>query len=474
MKGRILTENTTLAGELINGYHKNKGSKRITIKVDIAKAFDTLSWDFLFSCLRGMGLPDQFLSRLRACICTPNFMIGYNGMVNGYFKGKRGLRQGDPLSPYLFVIAMNCLSHMLNEAAAQGRMGYHAKCSKIKLTHLSFADDLLIFTNGSIEYVQCVLQVLRDFENRSGLAMSNQKTSFFASGLSQEEISTIQASTGMSNGSLPVRYLGVPLNSKKLSLLGCDTLLQQIKAKFTSWSVKTLSFSGRLLLIKTVISGITTFWCSAFILPKACIAKINTMCSTFLWKGDLESRNSARVAWETVVLTTEQGGLGVKDLYIWNRACTLRLIWMLFFRPQSVWVCWFKEVILQGEVENYWITKPKPSNSWLVNKLLKLKNAAYPLIRLCVQNGRTVRFWTDNWSPFGCLDTYLNGSTTRLGIPLKASIASLYCNGSWTIPSARSDAHLSLMVHLTTIALNTQDDYYEWVIDGKVRSRFKA
>lgn len=299
IKGRLIVENSVLASELVNGYHKNKGSKRITIKVDIAKAFDTLSWDFLLACLEGMNMPAQFLKRLKARICTPSFMLGYNGTVNGYFKGKRGLRQGDPLSPYLFVIAMNCLSHMLNKVAEQNRLGFHAKCSKTKLTHLSFADDLLIFTDESIESVQCVLQVLHDFEVRSGLAVSMQKTSFFCSGLSEEEVGTIQASTGMVRGSLPVRYLGVPLCSKKLSLANCEPLLQQIKAKFSSWSVKSLSFSGRHLLIKTVIAEINTFWCSAFILPKACIIKINSMCSTFLWKGDVDSRNSARVAWST-------------------------------------------------------------------------------------------------------------------------------------------------------------------------------
>lgn len=201
---------------------------------------------------------------------------------------------------------------MLNKAAAECRVKFHAKCEKIKLTHLSFADDLLIFIDGSIDSVQHVLQVLKEFENRSGLAVSMQKTSFFASGMDQAEIESIQASTGMMCGSLPFRYLGVPLNSKKLSLAGCDKLLQQVKAKFNSWSVKTLSFSGRLLLIKTVISGITTFWCSSFVLPKACINKINSLFSTFLWKGDADSRNSARVAWDKVTLTKEQGVLGLK------------------------------------------------------------------------------------------------------------------------------------------------------------------
>lgn len=131
VKGRLIIENTTLAGELINGYHRNKGAKKITIKVDIAKVFDTLSWDFLFSCLQSLDIHPRFLGLFRACICTPSFMISYNGMVNGYFKGKRGLRQGDPLSPYLFVIAMNCLSHMLNKAAMRRTWGFILAARKL-------------------------------------------------------------------------------------------------------------------------------------------------------------------------------------------------------------------------------------------------------------------------------------------------------------------------------------------------------
>lgn len=164
VEGRLLLENTVLASELVNGYHKTKGARRITIKVDIEKAFDTLSWDFLFAALRSFNLPPPLLNLLRACVCTTNFTVGYNGVVNGYFKGKRGLRQGDPLSPYLFVIAMNCLSLMLDQEARTGRLSYHHNCRKTKLTHLCFADDLLVFIDGSLDSVQRVLQILHEFE----------------------------------------------------------------------------------------------------------------------------------------------------------------------------------------------------------------------------------------------------------------------------------------------------------------------
>ena len=118
----------------------------------------------------------------------------------------------------------------------------------------------------------------------------------------------------MPNGILPVRYLGVPLRTKKLTLANCEVLLQQVKAKFNSWTVKTLSFAGKLLLIKTMISGITNFWCSNFLLPKACIAKINSRCGMFLWNGSIEGHHSARVSWEAVTMGKDAGGFGIKVL----------------------------------------------------------------------------------------------------------------------------------------------------------------
>lgn len=138
-----------------------------------------MRWEFLFACLRSYGIPETLIRWLEACVCTPSFSVAFNGSSYGYFKGKRGLRQGDPLSPYLFVLVINCLSLALERAAASGCFRYHTRCGKTKLTHLSFADDLLIFSDGSLSSIQAILSILKDFEERSGLAISIHKTSFF-------------------------------------------------------------------------------------------------------------------------------------------------------------------------------------------------------------------------------------------------------------------------------------------------------
>lgn len=178
-----------------------------------------------------------------------------------------------------------------------------------------------------------------------------------------------------------------------------------------------------------VISGITTFWCSPFILPKACINKINSLCSTFLWKGDIDSRNSARVAWGTITLTKEYGDLGVKDLQTWTKHALCAQSGCSSSSMTRFWVCWFKEVILKGSIPNCRTTKPNQSYSWLANKILKMKSVVYPLIRLIAYVCHKVlraKVLVQQLEPSGYLHDFLHASNSRLGIPLNVTVASLY------------------------------------------------
>ena len=167
--------------------------------------------------------------------------------------------------------------------------------------------------------------------------------------------------------------------------------------------------------------------------------------------------------------------MGVRNLEIWNKACMLKLIWLLFFKAGSIWVAWFTETVLNGDLNSFYTVKLSTQNSWLVNKLLKLRSEIYDWIKLRVRNGETCHFWTDNWSTFGCLRSFLaNDLNSTLGIWENATLSSLFRNDHWILPHPRSEKQLQLHAFLTTIEFTTGEDYYEWELEGNIHTTFST
>ncbi|XP_039031706.1 uncharacterized protein LOC120166515 [Hibiscus syriacus] len=298
LKGRNVFDNTLLAQELVRGYTRKKISPRCALKIDLQKAFDSLNWDFVRIVLHALGLPEKFIGWILACITNPSYSIVFNGTLAGYFKGARGVRQGDPLSPYIFVLAMNILSSLLNVAAKKGVFSYHPKCKKVGLTHLCFADDLLIFCKGSLDSIIGVQTVLDYFYSMSGLKLNASKCEIFYAGISSEHCAAIKELTGFKLGNLLVRYLGVPLVTRKLTVKDCQSLIDKIRAKLNLWANKHLSFVGRLQLIRVVLFNMANFWCRQLALPKKIINYIEQLCSRFFWKRSDLPAGGARVSWK--------------------------------------------------------------------------------------------------------------------------------------------------------------------------------
>lgn len=182
----------------------------------------------------------------------------------------------------------------------------------------------------------------------------------------------ITSSSGISQGFILIRYLGVPLCTKKLSILNCEPLLQSVRAKISSWTSKFFSFAGRQVLINIVIAGITNFLVQCFVLPKRCIKNIDSMCNAYLWKGTLEGRHVAKVAWETVTTPKEEGGIGIRNLLTWNHSCAIKLLWFLLFKTGSFWVAWIQQNIIKDS--SFW---KKRSHTWIFKQLLKLRDITY-------------------------------------------------------------------------------------------------
>lgn len=342
VKDRLLIENVLLATELVKDYHKESVTSRCAIKIDLSKAFDSVQWSFLHKVLSGLNFPPTFIHWIMLCVTTASFSVHVNGELVGYFRSSRGLRQGCSLSPYLFVISMDILSKMLDKAADARQFGYHPRCKNLGLTHLSFADDIMVLSDGKVRSVEGIVSVFDEFARCSGLKISMEKSTLYLAGIPNTSIQQLATRFPFEVGKLPVRYLGLPLVTKRLSRADCMPLVEQLRKRIESWSSPFLSFAGRLNLIASVLWSVCNFWLAAYRLPNECIQDIEKMCSAFLWSGKDMNAHRAKISWENVCKPKQEGGLGLRSLKEANNVCCLKLIWRIVSQGNSLWVKWIQ------------------------------------------------------------------------------------------------------------------------------------
>ncbi|GJS59063.1 RNA-directed DNA polymerase, eukaryota, reverse transcriptase zinc-binding domain protein [Tanacetum coccineum] len=325
--GRQITDNILISQELLREYNWKNRAKRVSFKIDIQKAYDTINWGFLEKTLSLFGFPIQMIHWIMTCVRSAAFSINVNGEKHGYFKGGRGLRQ----------------------------------------------DDLLMFCHGDVESVKVIKGALDEFSMISRLIPNMGKLS----------------------------YLGVPLITKQPGINDCKCLVEKVKAKVNCWKNRMLTYVGRLQLISSVLSSIHVYWASVFMLPKMIINDINRLLKGFLWcQGDL-TKGKAKVAWENVCLPKHQGGLGLKNLNIWNEVLMSKHLWNLASCKDSLWVQWVNVVKLKGR--SIWEVNVESNSSCGWKQILSLRDKMRSHIVNQIGNGEKTFFWHDNWCDKGAL-----------------------------------------------------------------------
>ncbi|KAJ9543676.1 hypothetical protein OSB04_023383 [Centaurea solstitialis] len=190
--GRRISDNILMAHELVAGYQRNSGRPRCAFKIDLRKAYDTVDWRFLLGMLRGLGFHPVFCNWIDQMLQTSSFLIVLNGETSGFFEGARGLRQGDPISPYLFTIVMECFSMILKRCIMEAESFlFHQGCDELAITHLCFADDLFVFTGGDLASVEVLKRALDMFRRISGLEPNISKSDAFFCNVTPEDRAVI-------------------------------------------------------------------------------------------------------------------------------------------------------------------------------------------------------------------------------------------------------------------------------------------
>jgi hypothetical protein len=247
--------------------------------------------------------------------------IKVNDDVGRYFQTRKGLRQGDPLSPMLFNIVADMLAIMIERAKDEGQIeGLIPHLVDGGLSILQYADDTILFMEHDIEKARNLKLILATFEQLSGLKINFHKSELFCFGEAQDDAGLYADLFGCGQGQFPIRYLGIPIHYRRLTIAEWKCVEERLQKRLSSWKGKLLSLGGRLILINSVLTNMVLYMISFFLLPKGVLHRLDYYRSRFFWQGDSEKKKYRLVKWSVICTPKDQGGLGIHDLQVENTA----------------------------------------------------------------------------------------------------------------------------------------------------------
>jgi len=257
IKGRQILDGILVANELVDEAHRHK-KELLLFKVDFAKAYDSIEWGFLQEVMLKMGFPTLWRKWIKECTETATASVLVNGSPTDEFSLGRGLQQGDPLSPFLFLLVAEGF-HVLMQSLSVNNLfhGYQVGTSEqVVVSHLQFADDTLILGEKSWANIRGMRAALLLFEGLSGLKVNFSKSQLAGVNIHASWLSEAAMVLNCKVGSVPFVYLGMPIGGNPRRLAFWEPLLYQLKSRLSSWNSKHLSLGGRLVLLKSVLSSL--------------------------------------------------------------------------------------------------------------------------------------------------------------------------------------------------------------------------
>ena len=252
----------------------------VICKLDMEKAYDHVNWKALLYLLERMGFGVKWCKWICTCISTIQFSVLINGSPTDFFGSSRGLRQGDPLSPLLFLIMMEVFSRMLRRVEGAGLIrGFNLEGRRDggeHVSHILFADDTILFCYADVEQILHIRLLLLSFQAVTGLKVNVHKSEMVLIG-EVVDVHALAEILGYRVGTLPMLYLGMPLGASHNSPSIWNSILEKIERKLAGWKRLYLSKGGCLMLLKNMLSSLLTYFLSLFTIPTRVANKIEKL-----------------------------------------------------------------------------------------------------------------------------------------------------------------------------------------------------
>lgn len=328
--GRSTLDNITVAQEMIHSLTRRKGNKGgLILKVDLEKAYDRVDWGFLDEVLSITGFNATLIQLIRSCTTSASLSVSWNGALLDPFTPSRGLRQGNPLSPYLFVLCMEVLSQRISQAVATGQWAALTPSrGGPAISHVFFADDLLLFGAASFSQARVMDHVLADFCAILGQSISRNKSTVWFSPntpvyLQHSICSAFHIPSTRNLGT----YLGIPLIHGRTRVAHFRYILDKAHRRLAGWKIKSLSRAARLVLIKSTLAALPLYSMQVFKLPASIVQHLTRLCRNFFWGSTAEHHTLHTIAWSKICRARQFGGLGIFPLKAMNSALLAKRVW---------------------------------------------------------------------------------------------------------------------------------------------------
>ncbi|GKV23017.1 hypothetical protein SLEP1_g32806 [Rubroshorea leprosula] len=375
IEGRQLMDGVVIANEIIDEA-KRKKKESFLFKVDFEKAFDKVCWEFIDYMLFRMGFHVIWRGWIQECLRSSMISVLINGSPTRQFLAGKGIRQGDPLSPFLFLIVAESLNGLMFTAVEKELFkGVTIGNGATMVSHLQFADDTIFFGEASEDNIRVVKSIMRVFEMASGLKINFGKSQLLGVEVDDDWKTRMACILCCKEGKFPFKYLGVPVGGNHRRIAMWQPLLRSFRKKLSSWKGKHLSIGGRIMLINSVLSSLPVFLMSIFKIPSE-------------W-GGLGVKDMRR--FNLALMGKWWGRLASKDEGLWRRVIEGK-----YSEGRGNWMDWARDDRGMGSL--WWRDVCNLNNrdsenvGWLVDGF-----------RLRIGEGKGVSFWWDEWCGEGCL-----------------------------------------------------------------------
>jgi len=338
IKGHQIMDGILVANEIVDDAYRCK-KELILFKVDFEKAYDLIDWGYLQAMMVKMGFPTLWRKWIKECISTATTSVLVNGSPTDEFSLGRGLRQGDPLSPFLFLLAAEGFNALMESLLVNNLYtGYKVGSRDVTVvSHLQYVDDTLILGEKSWANIRGMHVILLLFESLSGLKVNFSKSCLVCVNVATSWLSEAAMVLNCRVGSIPFLYSGLSIGGNARRLSFWEPLISRLKSRLSGWKSRHLSMGGRLVLLKSVLSSLPVYALSFFKAPSGIISAIESIFNYFLGGGSDNRRKISWVDWKTVCRRKEVGGLGVRRIREFNLALLGRWCWRLLVDRNSLW-----------------------------------------------------------------------------------------------------------------------------------------